>query len=94
MLRVIGFLYVLSCQFLHNLTDMHQKPSAYFSLCVDMVPMVYQWNTQEEVEDEPQQYNLYPYVILSHTLHSNNHSPDWSLMNLAQYPPRIPNQAG
>jgi hypothetical protein len=39
--RVIGFVYMGSCQLLYNLTNMHQKPSACFGLCVDMVPMVY-----------------------------------------------------
>jgi hypothetical protein len=40
--RVVGFLYAGSHQLLHNLTDMHQKPSACFSLHMDMVPMAYQ----------------------------------------------------
>jgi hypothetical protein len=37
----LGFLYVGCHQLLHHLTDMHQKPSAYFGLCVGMVPIVY-----------------------------------------------------
>jgi hypothetical protein len=39
---VISFVYVGSHWLFCNLTDMHQKPSAYFSLHVGIVPEVYQ----------------------------------------------------
>jgi hypothetical protein len=41
--RVIGILYAGSHRILHNLTDIHWKPLACFGLCMDMVPMAYQW---------------------------------------------------
>jgi hypothetical protein len=33
-----------------------------------------EWSAQGEVEDEPQQYDPYPYIITNHTLHRNDHS--------------------
>jgi hypothetical protein len=40
--RVIGLLYAGSHRLLHNLTDVHRKPSACFGLHVDTVSMAYQ----------------------------------------------------
>jgi hypothetical protein len=42
MWRVVSFLYVVSCWHFCNLTNMHQKPSACFGLCVGIVPKAYQ----------------------------------------------------
>jgi hypothetical protein len=39
--RVIVFLYVGSRRLLHNLTDMHRKPSACIGLHMGMVPKSY-----------------------------------------------------
>jgi hypothetical protein len=49
MCGVIGFVYVKSCQLFCNLTDMHQKPSACFGLCMGMVPEAYQCKFDERV---------------------------------------------
>jgi hypothetical protein len=38
-----GLYYAKSHRLFCNLTDMHWKPLACFSLCVSMVPEVYQW---------------------------------------------------
>jgi hypothetical protein len=41
---VVDFACAKSCHvsILHNLSDMHRKPSAGFGLCLDRVPVVYQ----------------------------------------------------
>jgi hypothetical protein len=43
-----GFLYAGSRQHFCILTDMCQKPSAYFGLCIGMVPKAYHWQDGDE----------------------------------------------
>jgi hypothetical protein len=69
--RVIGFLYAESHWYFYNLTNMHQKPSACFSLCVGMVPKVYQWTDEWDPLDLVQTI-LFFYASLLFTATQNS----------------------
>jgi hypothetical protein len=40
-------------------------------------------SAQGEVEDESQQYDPYPHIVINPHPHRNDHLPDWSLTDLA-----------